>query len=152
MHASPDATVHGAFVPVRMGDRGLGSWHLGPGALQSIRQSQGLRRQSLHLFCAPAVLHLSSSTQALQSTSPCCLCVGFLLSTCPWPAKPPGSSLPSAPDLAPRPAGSTQKDCPFLAGACPLMHLLVTKAPEPLCLNSYAYLSLVPEKPCEGSC
>lgn len=51
------------FCAYKDGDRGLGSWHLFPGALQSIKQSQGLMESAL-----PAVLCTSCPAPFLPST------------------------------------------------------------------------------------
>lgn len=92
------------FRAYKDGDRGLGSWHLFPGALQSAKQSQGAMESAL----PPMLCTFPAQPRHLKSpllTAPLSRCgLSHCSEDCTWPASPPGSSLPSASDPAPRSA------------------------------------------------
>lgn len=92
------------FCAYKDGDRGLGSWYLFPGALQSTTQSQGV----MELALPPTLCTFPAQPRHLKPpllTAPLSHCGPASCSEdCTWPARPPGSSLPGASDPAPRSA------------------------------------------------
>lgn len=92
------------FCAYKDGDRGLGSWYLFPGALQSSTQSQGVMESAL----PPTLCTFPAQPRHLRPpllTAPLSHCGPASCSEdCTWPARPPGSSLPGASDPAPRSA------------------------------------------------
>lgn len=143
------------------GDRGLGSWRLSSGALQSDKQS--LRESWMEpggvgpSSCAVHQLPCTVPAQP-RSQPPLLTACGWVSCSedCIWPAWPPGFSLPGASDPGPRSAWSallcpcrrtTSSDGPCHQG----MGAPVLAVPAPSSLQT------VPESLCslfsfEGSC
>lgn len=76
MHASQRCCNPRGCCACKDGGRGPRSWHLGPGALQCIRQSQGLMQSPFYL-CEHQLFFPPSPGTVSHFFH--CLCVGLLL-------------------------------------------------------------------------
>lgn len=122
MYVSERCCSPQGFCAHKDGDRGLGSWHLLPGALQSTRQSQGVAESAF----PPVLYTFPARPRHLKPP---------LLTACGWAScSADCSSCQATKLLTPRCLRPSSQVS--LAGERLLLMDLVTKAWEPLCLLS----------------